>query len=251
MVLERWREFMRDMKDVEGLTYAEISKRTQEIGVPIPAKTIEKKLSPGGDGQDIMRETARAIELAILGPAPYPCYMAFQDAQPEQAKHSMAADAEIARLNNELAALRAESQKKIVDFYVTRGTLANNWDLVDLSAPYILGAYMVATPLPQILEKLSNSTNLWEQRIAIVSTLMLIRHNMFDDTLRLCEQYLSHPHPLIHKATGWMLREVGKRDESILLDFLDKHYSKMPRTALRYAIERLNPELRQSILQRK
>lgn len=113
MTLERWREFMRDMKDVESLTYAEISRRTQEIGVPIPAKTIEKKLSPGGDGQDIMRETARAIELAILGPAPYPCYMAFQDAQPEQAKHSMAADAEIARLNNELAALRAESQKKI------------------------------------------------------------------------------------------------------------------------------------------
>ena len=144
-----------------------------------------------------------------------------------------------------------ESQKKIVDFYVTRGTLANNWDLVDLSAPYILGTYMVTNPLPQYLEKLSNSTNLWEQRIAIVSTLMLIRHNKFDDTLRLCERYLSHPHPLIHKATGWMLREIGKRDESILLDFIDNHYSKMPRTALRYAIERLNPELRQSIMQRK
>ena len=144
-----------------------------------------------------------------------------------------------------------ESQKKIVDFYVTRGTLANNWDLVDLSAPYILGTYMVTNPLPQYLEKLSNSTNLWEQRIAIVSTLMLIRHNKFDDSIQLCKQYLSHPHPLIHKATGWMLREIGKRDESILLEFIDNYYSKMSRTTLRYAIERLNPELRQSIMQRK
>ena len=113
MELERWREFMRDMKSVEELTYAQISQRTHDLGVPLPAKTIEKKLSPGGDGQDIMRETARAIELAILGPAPYPCYMAFQDAQPEQAKRSMAADAEILRLNNEIETLRAEAQRKI------------------------------------------------------------------------------------------------------------------------------------------
>ena len=139
----------------------------------------------------------------------------------------------------------------IADFYVTRGTFANNWDLVDLSAPYILGSNMLTRPTPTLLDDLSQSPNLWLQRIAIVSTLMLIRHNKFDDTLRLCQRYLSHPHPLIHKATGWMLREIGKRDEQILLNFLDKFATKMPRTALRYAIERLKPELKRSIMQRK
>lgn len=113
MPIERWREFMRDMKEVESLTYAEISRRTQEIGIPIPAKTIEKKLAPGGDGQDTMRETARAIELAILGSAPYPCYMAFMDAHPDGAKETMAVNAEIIRLTKEIETLKAESQRKV------------------------------------------------------------------------------------------------------------------------------------------
>ena len=143
------------------------------------------------------------------------------------------------------------TQKSIVDFYVSHGTCANNWDLVDLSAPYILGKYMVQNPMPQLLDNMSFDTNLWVQRIAIVSTLMLIRNNMFDDTLRLAQRYLSHPHPLIHKATGWMLREVGKRDETILLKFLNEHTPQMPRTTLRYAIERLDPNLRQVFMQRK
>ena len=104
---------MRDMKEVEGLTYAEISRRTHEIGIPLPPKTIEKKLAPGGDGQDIMRETARAIEIAILGSAPYPCYATFQDARPDQEQLAMAANAEVARLTAELNALQQESRKKI------------------------------------------------------------------------------------------------------------------------------------------
>lgn len=143
------------------------------------------------------------------------------------------------------------TRKLIVDFYVTRGTSANNWDLVDLSAPYILGAHLVNNPNSSLLDQLSHSDNLWIQRIAIVSTLTLVRNNMFDDTLRLALRYLSHPHPLIHKATGWLLREVGKRDKEILLDFLEKNSTKMPRTALRYAIERLSPEMRQRFMQRK
>lgn len=143
------------------------------------------------------------------------------------------------------------TRKLIVDFYVTRGTSANNWDLVDLSAPYILGAHLVNNPNPSLLDQLSNSDNLWLQRIAIVSTLTFVRNNMFDETLRLALRYLSHPHPLIHKATEWLLREVGKRDEEILLDFLEKNSTKMPRTALRYAIERLSPKMRQRFMQRK
>ena len=134
-----------------------------------------------------------------------------------------------------------EARQAIVDFYVTRGTLANNWDLVDLSAPYILGAFFIDNPNYALLDRLSHSDNLWLQRIAIVSTLALIRVNRFDDTLRLSKRYLSHPHPLIHKATGWMLREVGKRDEIVLRRFLEDNAHAMPRTALSYAIERLSP----------
>ena len=124
MPIERWREFMRDMKEVEGLTYAEISRRTSELGVPVPAKTIEKKLSPGGDGQDVMREIARAIEMAILGSAAYPCYMAFLDENPGKAQVMQDTDSEILRLHKEieqlhqsyreeLTAVRSDNQKKI------------------------------------------------------------------------------------------------------------------------------------------
>lgn len=144
-----------------------------------------------------------------------------------------------------------EKQKQIAEFYVTRGTFANNWDLVDLSAPYILGAHMLNNPNSALLDQLSFSDNLWLQRIAIVSTITLVRKNRFEDTLRLSERYLSHPHPLIHKATGWLLREIGKKDEKILLDFLENYSLQMPRTTLRYAIERLNPDLRQRFMQRK
>lgn len=120
MPLERWREFMRDMKEVEGLTFAEISARSS-----IPARTIEKKLAPGGDGQDIMRETARAIESAIIGSSPqYPCYMAFVESLPDSSKTSMDLEVEMAQLRRnielihdsyqkELATVRAEAQTKI------------------------------------------------------------------------------------------------------------------------------------------
>lgn len=138
-----------------------------------------------------------------------------------------------------------KAKQEIINFYLDNCEWCNNWDLVDLSAPYLLGTHMLTCPAPTLLENLSNDSNLWRQRISIVSTLMLIRHHRFDDTLTLCKKYLSHHHPLIHKATGWMLREIGKRDEQILLKFLDEHSTAMPRTALRYAIERLSPEKRQ------
>lgn len=116
MPIERWREFMRDMKEVEGLTYAEISKRTHDLGIPIPAKTIEKKLSPEGDGQDIMRETARAIELAILGSAPYPCYRAFLESTAANGAIPFC-KTEIDNLHkhyqDEIQSIREDAQKKI------------------------------------------------------------------------------------------------------------------------------------------
>lgn len=142
-------------------------------------------------------------------------------------------------------------RKTIVDFYLAHATRANNWDLVDLSAPKILGQWLADNPDPQLLDRLSLSENLWQQRIAIVATLTLIRHGMFSDTLRLAHRYMTHTHPLMHKATGWMLREVGKKDLPTLLTFLDAHAHVMPRTALRYAIERLAPDQRRHYMTRK
>ena len=139
------------------------------------------------------------------------------------------------------------SRREIVDFYLQHTDCINNWDLVDLSCSYILGEFLLHCS-HDILLSLSDSSCMWEQRIAIVSTHTFIKNGLFDTTLLLAEKYLSHPHDLIHKATGWMLREVGKRNLDVLRTFLNTHAHKMPRTALRYAIEKLSTEERQSYL---
>lgn len=131
-----------------------------------------------------------------------------------------------------------------VQFYLSHTKGINNWDLVDLSAPYILGDYMVNRHDRQILYDLAASSDMWEQRIAVVSTLMLIRHGQFSDTLALAELFLVTRHDLMRKAVGWMLREVGKRNQVLLMNFLEKNRSSMPRTMLRYAIEKFTPEQR-------
>lgn len=140
----------------------------------------------------------------------------------------------------------ADRREQIARFYLTYARRANNWDLVDLSAGYILGAWLLQPcadgtyPDRRILDDLAGSTNLWEQRIAIVSTSTLIRAGQYEDTLRIADVLLGHPHDLIHKAVGWMLREVGKKDIALLRRYLSDRYSRMPRTALRYAIERMD-----------
>lgn len=134
-------------------------------------------------------------------------------------------------------------QKERVDFYLAHTDHINNWDLVDLSAYHILGEWL-KTRDRGLLYELAEGGRLWEQRIAVVSTMAFIREGDFADTLKLSERLLYHPHDLIHKACGWMLREVGKRDETVLTAFLDLHVTEMPRTMLRYAIERLSPSQR-------
>lgn len=140
---------------------------------------------------------------------------------------------------------------EVVKFYLDHTDRINNWDLVDLSAPYILGHHLNDNFSPTLLENLSDSDSIWERRIAIVSTWYLIRNGKFEPTLRLAKKYLNEKEPLLHKATGWMLREIGKRDEKILLDFLDAHAHEMPRTALRYAIERLSAENKTKYMTRR
>jgi 3-methyladenine DNA glycosylase AlkD len=131
-------------------------------------------------------------------------------------------------------------EEEIVKFYLDNIKQVNNWDLVDLSAPNILGAHLVDNRDKRLLlYRLARSENVWERRIAIVATQTFIRNGDFSDTLKIAEMLLQDRHDLIHKATGWMLREVGKRDAAPEEAFLEKHYSVMPRMMLRYAIERL------------
>jgi 3-methyladenine DNA glycosylase AlkD len=133
-------------------------------------------------------------------------------------------------------------KEEIVKFYLDNIKQVNNWDLVDLSAPNILGAHLLVDNRDdrrRLLYRLAGSENVWERRIAIVATHHFIRNGDFSDTLKIAEMLLQDRHDLIHKATGWMLREVGKRDAAAEEAFLEKHCSVMPRTMLRYAIERL------------
>ncbi len=134
--------------------------------------------------------------------------------------------------------------------YLKNTKWINNWDLVDASCRDIVGAHLFNKD-QSILDTLSNSKNIWERRIAMVSTFYFIRQGEFAWTLKLAEHYLGDTHHYIHKATGWMLREVGKRDRQVLTDFLDQHAARMPRTALRYAIEHFPPAQRALYLSHK
>ena len=140
-----------------------------------------------------------------------------------------------------------KDKKYIFDFYLRNASRVNNWDLVDLTAPNIVG-YFLLDKNRKILRGLAVSDSLWERRIAIVSCFAFIRNNEFDDCLKISEMLLEDSHDLIHKAVGWMLREVGKKDRAVLEGFLKKHYKSMPRTMLRYSIERFEEGLRKSYL---
>ena len=133
------------------------------------------------------------------------------------------------------------TKKSIVNFYLAHTPQVNNWDLVDLSADKILGNYLLDKDRA-ILYRLAHSSLLWERRISIIATFAFIRQKQFGDTFKLAELLLNDKQDLMHKAVGWMLREVGKRDEAALERFLQKHYRNMPRTTLRYAIERFDKE---------
>ncbi len=137
--------------------------------------------------------------------------------------------------------------KKVCDFYLKHIKAVNNWDLVDSTAHKILGAYL-EDKNRRLLYDYANSGQLWLQRIAIIATFCYIRHEDYDDALKISEILLDHEHDLIHKAVGWMLREVGNRNQSVEEEFLKKYYHTMPRTMLRYAIEKFEEPLRKKYL---
>lgn len=148
-------------------------------------------------------------------------------------------------LNHQYKTGDGKVRQQVTDLYLANTRYVNNWDLVDSSAEYIVGP----TATPELLAKLAKSEDLWERRIAIVATFYFIKRGQHQETFRVAELLLNDQHDLIHKAVGWMLREVGKKcGREVLVGFLARHYQTMPRTALRYAIEHFEPERRQAYL---
>jgi len=126
---------------------------------------------------------------------------------------------------------------KVYEFYLKHAKKVNNWDLVDASAPAIVGCHLYRKNVAPLMG-LAKSNILWERRIAIVATLYFIQHHYFNPTIRIAAMLLKDQEPLIHKATGWMLREIAKRDKALVLNFIETHYAQIPRVTLRYSIER-------------
>lgn len=143
-----------------------------------------------------------------------------------------------------------KDRQRIYDLYLKSiADYVNNWDLVDSSAPAIVGAFLVKQSDRLILSRLARSSNLWERRVAVIATQTFIRAGQFQDTLELCEMLLKDREDLVHKACGWMLREAGNRDLPTLLVFLEQWAPCMPRTMLRYSLEKLDPEQRRRFME--
>lgn len=139
-------------------------------------------------------------------------------------------------------------QQRCVDFYLSHMDRINNWDLVDLSCYPLLGSWLLDKDRTLLYDLARDGKTIWEQRIGIVSTMTFIRHGQLEDTFAISDLLLHHPHDLIHKAVGWLLREAGKRDKAALEAFLSPRYRSMPRTMLRYAIEKFPESQRQEYL---
>ena len=142
------------------------------------------------------------------------------------------------------------SQQACVDFYLAHTDRINNWDLVDLSCYPLLGEWLLDKDRSLLYELARSGKSLWEQRIGIVSTMTFVRHGQLADTFAIADILLHHPHDLIHKAVGWLLREAGKKDKAALVAWLQPRYAQMPRTMLRYAIEKFTAQERQAFLSR-
>jgi len=140
--------------------------------------------------------------------------------------------------------------KQLYQLYLRNRKWVNNWDLVDSSAGHVVGRYLFGKD-PGVLRRLARSKSVWDRRIAVLATFYFIRQGQFDLTLELAEQLLNDKHDLMHKAVGWMLREIGNQNRDVELAFLDRHAHEMPRTMLRYAIEKLTPAQRKRYMTAK
>ncbi len=232
------------------MTAKEIQSRLRALGDPADAAFLQRffKTGPGQYGQGDVFIGVRVP--AVRAVAKDFATMALP--QVEKLLHSKIHEERLAALIilvAQAARGEAKTQKAIYQLYLANTKDINNWDLVDVSARQVVGAYL-ADKSRRPLYRLARSKWLWDRRISILATAHYIRLGQFDDTLAIAEMLLGDPHDLMHKAAGWMLREVGKGDTAVLEQFLTRHASVMPRTMLRYAIERFPQEKRRQFLNR-
>jgi 3-methyladenine DNA glycosylase AlkD len=230
----------------------EISRRLHELADPKKAKDLLWFFKTGkgqyGEGDVFIGVMTPKLRLVVKSVA--------KDTTDEEVKKLLASpiheerSAALQIWVAQFAKADENRRREIYENYLASSARINNWDLVDCSAPQIVGGWLEKRDRA-ILYTLAESKSLWERRISILATFAFIRSGDFIDTLSIAKILLGDPHDLIHKATGWMLREVGKRDEKVLRDFLDKYGAKMPRTALRYAIEKFPEKERKAYLLRK
>ena len=228
-----------------------IIKELQSVGTPEKAAILQRffKTGPGQYGEGdvflgVVVPHTRSIAKANLGTSME------EIAKLLQSKYHEARMCALLILVERFRKAPEKEREVIFAFYLANTSYINNWDLVDLTAPTIVGEYLLDKDRA-ILYKLAESAGLWEQRIAMVSTYAFIRKNDFSDTFALSKRLFSHKHDLMHKAVGWMLRETGKRNRKALTDFLEEYATNMPRTALRYAIEHYPEPERQYFLKKK
>jgi 3-methyladenine DNA glycosylase AlkD len=231
-----------------NITAKEISKRLQKMGNKEDARFLQGFFKTGagqyGQGDIFLGIRVPATRKLAKEYAALP----FKEALPllKSPFHEVRLFALIF-LVNAFAKSDASTQKKIYDLYLANTNYINSWDLVDISAPNIVGAYLL-TKSKKPLYQLAKSKSLWERRISILATFYFIKNKQFDDSLKIAKILLKDKEDLIHKASGWMLREIGKRDIKIEEAFLQKHCRIMPRTMLRYSIERFTPSKRHMYL---
>ena len=225
-----------------------IKKRLEQLASRETAEILQKffKTGPGEYGEGDIFIGVRVPDLRKLAKE-------FQDITTSEVRAFLASSIHEERFLALLILVRNYgsgdeiTKKKIYDLYLENTPFINSWDLVDGSAHHIVGAFLMGKNKAP-LYRLAKSENLWERRIAIISTFQFIKHDQYQETLEIAKILLTDPEDLIHKAVGWMLREIGKRDGVAEETFLKKHYIKMPRTMLRYAIEKFPEPKRQRYL---
>ena len=226
-------------------TAVAVLRELRELRNPAQAAILRRffKTGPGeyGEGDEFWGLKVPQVRAVLAGFSKVPLDVAGEllDSPVHEARFFAAAALVRAYARGDAAARAA-----VFDFYLAHSARINNWDLVDVSAPGIVGRHLPPGGGRRVLGRLAASATLWNRRIAMVSTLEPIRQGRLENTFWLAERLLDDPEDLMHKAMGWMLREAGKRDEQALLAFLDAHAARMPRTALRYALERIAPEKR-------
>jgi len=228
-----------------------ILKELQSVGTPEKAAHLQRffKTGPGQYGEGDVFIGVVVPHTRCIAKANFRTSMK-EIAKLLQSKYHEARLCALLILTERFKKAPEKEREEIFNFYLQNTSYINNWDLVDLTAPKIVGEYLLDKDRA-ILYLLAESESLWEQRIAIISTYTFIRKNDFYDTFELSKRFLTHKHDLMHKAVGWMLRETGKRDRKALTDFLETFSPVMPRTALRYAIEHYPEPERQYFLKKK